>query len=117
MTTTRRQAWRTRSEVRRQVDGDPGTVEAAVAAAAGDRLDVPELVAAEERRQLVWRHVQRLSERCRMLLRVVAFVDRPDYSVVAEALGMPRGSIGPTRGRCLAKLRELLQADPAWGGP
>jgi len=26
------------------------------------------------------------------------------------------GSIGPTRGRCLAKLRASLTDDPAWGG-
>jgi hypothetical protein len=25
---------------------------------------------------------------------------------------MPRGSIGPTRGRCLAKLRTLLDTEP-----
>jgi len=28
---------------------------------------------------------------------------------------MPVGSIGPTRGRCLAKLRVLLASDPEWG--
>jgi DNA-directed RNA polymerase specialized sigma24 family protein len=46
---------------------------------------------------------------------VIAFADRPDYATVAEALGMPVGSIGPTRGRCLAKLREQLNNDPKWG--
>ena len=30
------------------------------------------------------------------------------------ALGIPVGSIGPTRGRCLAKLRLALLADPSW---
>ena len=49
------------------------------------------------------------------VLRYVAFSDRPDYASVAQALGMPVGSIGPTRGRCLAKLRLLLDADPHWG--
>jgi hypothetical protein len=34
----------------------------------------------------------------------------------AAALGMPIGSIGPTRGRCLAKLRALLASGPA-GSP
>jgi hypothetical protein len=29
---------------------------------------------------------------------------------------MPIGSIGPTRGRCLAKLRVLLDNDPTWKG-
>ena len=43
-----------------------------------------------------------------------AMVDRPDYSVVSRTLGMPVGSIGPTRGRCLAKLRLALTSDPTW---
>jgi DNA-directed RNA polymerase specialized sigma24 family protein len=68
----------------------------------------------DERSRILWQHFRRLPERCRTLLRIVAEVDRPDYSMVAEALGMPRGSIGPTRGRCLAKLREMLMADRSW---
>jgi RNA polymerase sigma factor (sigma-70 family) len=62
----------------------------------------------------LWLHISGLTARCRELLRVIAFADRPDYASVAEALGMPIGSIGPTRGRCLAKLRQLLDDDPAW---
>jgi RNA polymerase sigma factor (sigma-70 family) len=62
----------------------------------------------------LWEHVSALPERCRQLLRVIAFADRPDYAAVAAALGMPVGSIGPTRGRCLAKLRAQLSADPLW---
>ncbi|MDT4934546.1 MAG: hypothetical protein QOK11_2438, partial [Pseudonocardiales bacterium] len=46
--------------------------------------------------------------------RVIAFADRPDYAAVAKSLGMPVGSIGPTRGRCLAKLRLQLDSDPGW---
>jgi RNA polymerase sigma factor (sigma-70 family) len=55
-----------------------------------------------------------LSPRCQELLRVIAFADRPDYAAIAESLGMPVGSIGPTRGRCLQKLRTTLGADPGW---
>ncbi len=62
----------------------------------------------------LWAHVERLSARCRELLRVIAFADRPDYAAVAQAMGMPIGSIGPTRGRCLAKLRLQLAADVHW---
>jgi RNA polymerase sigma factor (sigma-70 family) len=62
----------------------------------------------------LWQHIAKLPERCRALLRVIAFADRPDYAVVAESLGMPVGSIGPTRGRCLAKLRLQLATDPGW---
>ena len=62
----------------------------------------------------LWEHIAQLPERCQALLRVIAFADRPDYAAVAKALGMPVGSIGPTRGRCLAKLRLQLATDPAW---
>lgn len=66
--------------------------------------------------RVLWAHVQRLTPRCQALLRVIAFADKPDYAAVSEALKMPVGSIGPTRGRCLAKLRAALADDPAWGG-
>jgi RNA polymerase sigma factor (sigma-70 family) len=110
VTTARRQAWHTRSGERRRFH-DGGE---AIAELPADRAEPAELVEASERQRVLWRHLRRLSERCRELLRIVAFVDRPDYTVVAEALNMPRGSIGPTRGRCLAKLRESLLADPSW---
>jgi hypothetical protein len=51
------------------------------------------------------------SARCQRLLRIIAFDDRPDYAGIARDLDMPVGSIGPTRGRCLAKLKELLAAN------
>jgi DNA-directed RNA polymerase specialized sigma24 family protein len=71
-----------------------------------------ESVLLAERHRDVWRAVRTLPRRCQELLRVVAFVNRPDYDEIAVALGMPRGSIGPTRGRCLAKLRTLLDTEP-----
>lgn len=66
---------------------------------------------------LLWRHVAQLSERCQRLLRVLAFTDRPDYRALSAELGIPVGSIGPTRGRCLEKLRVACAADSAWGLP
>ncbi len=77
--------------------------------------DVPEeLVIRDDGQNRLWRHIQQLPEKCRQLLRVIAFADRPDYASIAAALGMPVGSIGPTRGRCLAKLRARLASDPEW---
>lgn len=70
---------------------------------------------ASQTQRVLWRNVAKLSERCRRLLRVIAFADRPDYATLAGALDMPVGSIGPTRGRCLAKLRQLLADDGEWG--
>jgi DNA-directed RNA polymerase specialized sigma24 family protein len=62
---------------------------------------------AEEQRAL-WAALRSLDPRCQALLRIVAFVPRPDYDIVAERLGMRRGSVGPTRLRCLDKLRVAL---------
>lgn len=45
---------------------------------------------------------------------MVAFAAKPDYAAISAALGMPVGSIGPTRGRCLATLRAALSNDPRW---
>jgi RNA polymerase sigma factor (sigma-70 family) len=110
VTTTRREAWRVRGRLANRAD-DGGDLLEAIADAGPD---ADELVLTEERHRVLRKHFRLLPERCRTLLRIVALVDRPDYTAVAEALGMPRGSVGPTRGRCLAKLREMLLADPAW---
>lgn len=75
----------------------------------------PEAIIIErERESAIWRAVQQLSKRCQFLLRVVAMGERPDYAAIANALGMRVGSIGPTRGRCLARLRTRLEADAQW---
>lgn len=112
VTTTRREAWRVRARTQRHV-GDDAVIHGLVDPNPGPVEDL----LTEERDRVLWRHFQALSERCRRLLRIVAEVDRPDYTVVAQALDMPHGSIGPTRGRCLAKLRHMLQDDPAWSLP
>lgn len=108
--TTRRGAWHTRTKLRRHPGQDVEVLDGLPDPAG----DPSEQLLTDERDRALMRHLHRLPERCRALLRIVAFVDRPDYSAVAEALEMPRGSIGPTRGRCLAKLREMLLADPNW---
>jgi RNA polymerase sigma factor (sigma-70 family) len=110
VTTARREAWRTRDRSRRYApEGVP-----ALEGMADPDPGPDERLLTDERDQLLWRHFRRLPERCQALLRIVARVNRPDYDMVAAALGMPHGSIGPTRGRCLAKLREMLLADPDW---
>jgi len=109
LVTARREAWR----VTRQTDRvEPQDFDSDMIATSPDL--VPEQVLRDAELGQLWHHVRQLPERCRRLLRVIAFADRPDYAAVAEALGMPVGSIGPTRGRCLAKLRAQLAADPAW---
>jgi len=62
----------------------------------------------DERNRALWEAFARLTEKCRQLLRVA--VTHPQaYDEISEALGMPIGSIGPTRRRCLTQLRGLLE--------
>ncbi|PFG42180.1 RNA polymerase sigma factor (sigma-70 family) [Isoptericola jiangsuensis] len=62
----------------------------------------------DERDRLLWQALGTLPKRCQELLRLVSLADRPDYRSISTAIGMPVGSIGATRGRCLAKLRVVL---------
>lgn len=107
----RREAWRVGMAERRSVPTDP----TAVVLDEPDRTeDVAALVSDEEQHRCLWRNLDKLPPRCQELLRTIAFSDRPNYGAISEALGMPKGSIGPTRGRCLAQLRKLLGNDPGW---
>jgi len=60
-----------------------------------------------EHRQRLREAMKRLDARCRVLLETLFRSDRPSYEVVAEQLGIARGSIGPQRARCLKKLSDL----------
>jgi RNA polymerase sigma factor (sigma-70 family) len=107
ITVTRREAWRVRNATRMELPAKD-----VLFAELPDVGPTPEEHRVDsERRRLLWTAVAQLSERCQQLLRIIAFTRRPDYDLVSVALGMPRGSIGPTRGRCLAKLRDVLSPD------
>jgi len=68
-----------------------------------------ETVEEMEQRHLVRTALRRMGERCRRLLTAL-FYDRSDpprsYESIAAELGMPLGSLGPTRARCLGKLLQ-----------
>lgn len=104
----KREMWRLARGSRREIDVDE------VPEPSAQGLDPEAQSILSERQQVLWRHVSALSPRCQELVRVIAFADRPDYAAIAESLGMPVGSIGPTRGRCLQKLRLALGSDAAW---
>ena len=53
--------------------------------------------------------MERMPDRCRRLLTLLYLdVEEPSYIEVAQAMNMPVSSVGPTRARCLSKLRKLL---------
>jgi RNA polymerase sigma factor (sigma-70 family) len=107
ITTTRREAWRMRAAYRKTVPADHDWLTAIPDLAAGSE----ERVIVKDEQRALWAAFRELPSRCQELLRIVAFVPRPDYDVVAETLGMRRGSVGPTRGRCLEKLRSTLHSE------
>jgi RNA polymerase sigma factor (sigma-70 family) len=55
---------------------------------------------------------RRLPDNCRVLLRLVTAVPRLSYEEISELLAMPHGSIGPTRQRCLDRLRSAAELQP-----
>jgi len=66
---------------------------------------------AEERRDEVQRAMAQLPPRwCELLVALMAD-PAPSYEDVSADLAIPIGSIGPTRGRALRRLYELLDAD------
>ncbi len=55
-----------------------------------------------------------LPDRCRRLLHALYYEDpAPAYADLARRLGVPVGSLGPTRARCMEKLRAALAR---WAG-
>ena len=80
----------------------------------GSPADEPGVDAAlllEERNAGLWRALAKLSEQCQRLLRVLMADPAPSYAEVSAALDIPVGSIGPTRQRCLGRLRELVRTE------
>lgn len=63
-----------------------------------------------ERDRALWAALGQLDERCQLLLRLLITDPPVSYDEIGAALEMPIGSIGPTRGRCLARLRGLAEA-------
>lgn len=69
----------------------------------------PDDAARWERSHLVRRALEELGGRCEPLLRALFEEGGGDYHAISASLGMPVGSIGPTRARCFAKLETILE--------
>lgn len=111
ITTTTRECWRTSNRRRREAPiGEGGDEGPAIPEVADERP-----LAEDEQLQLVEQQrvrtaVAELPDRCRALLELLYYIeDRPSYEEISRRLEMPVPSIGPTRARCLQKLRKLLE--------
>ncbi|CAD5374299.1 putative RNA polymerase sigma factor [Rubrivivax sp. A210] len=119
VTTAKREALRARELARRTVsmtrhDDDGGTDGDAIEDTLADETPLAEQMLSDlQQLDRLRNGLDLLDERCRELLMLV-FRDEDErlpYDEVAKILGIPQGSIGPTRGRCLDKLRKLVGSE------
>lgn len=110
VTTARRESWRVGRKDRAQAATRDINDEDAATIPDDEPLPQDQLQRLEEQ-HAVRLALDSLDERCRTLLRLLYYaVEPPPYTVIAKELGTRAGSIGPTRARCLEKLRRLLES-------
>jgi len=81
---------------------------------AGDDGEHAKGMMLDESRRSVRAAFGRLDENCREIITVLVLADPPvPYDEASERLGRPIGSLGPSRRRCLEKMKSLLEADPS----
>ncbi len=66
---------------------------------------VDERLHAAERREALRRALASVPAHEQRLMGMLLGEREPSYDEISASLGIPKGSIGPTRGRCLARLR------------
>jgi RNA polymerase sigma factor (sigma-70 family) len=101
-TTTRHECERYLRVNGRSVSVDPLTMRET---GRSDESDVDELLLAAERRQVLLDALGALAPQHRELLLMLAADPPYAYAEISRILGIPIGSIGPTRSRVLSKLR------------
>jgi RNA polymerase sigma factor (sigma-70 family) len=105
--TARRECLRTLAARKRMV---PVSDDTTLDGVATHQPDVDERILTEERAQAVREALSLLPRRWQRLLELLMSDPPASYTEISDQLGLPVGSIGPTRGRCLDRLRVLLQA-------
>lgn len=109
VTTARRESLRLHRARRRE---SPVGLDSDVLGTAGPVADPEHEVLRRWTSSRLARSFAELPQRCQQLLRVLAVAPEASYAQVSEALGWPRGTIGPKKSRCLAQLRRrMLAAD------
>jgi RNA polymerase sigma factor (sigma-70 family) len=76
-------------------------------------VDEDEIALAAERRTAVRQALTTLPDRQRTLLRLLHSETEHSYEAIGRKLGMPIGSIGPTRGRAIDRLRKEIHLTPS----
>jgi RNA polymerase sigma factor (sigma-70 family) len=100
-----REALRIKRVNSRSTSSDETSLEDIVA---GEERGAEELSVAAAESDLVQRGLAQLGGRCKELLELLYAQEKAAYGAISEKLNMPIGAIGPTRARCLDKLRKIL---------
>lgn len=126
ITTARRHSWRVIQKRKREQPlagsdlTDANLHDAATTAdGSGERIthtfgqrtpSMADLLEGWQQQELLSTGLNRLGDRCRALLTLI-FLDReePSYDDICLQLQIPKGSIGPTRNRCLQQLGSILE--------
>ena len=113
MTTTNRECWRVAAQWKRESTASARDAEAGrdrmSEVASGEPLS-DELQALLEQQHTVRLAVTALPERCRELITMLFYdKDEPSYARIASRMKIPVSSVGPTRARCLEKLKKELE--------
>lgn len=110
-TTARRESWRVSRRQRVALPSLDDALATDEATQIPDQAPLPdEVLLRLEEQHRVRLALGALDERCRQLLELLfAQPEAPSYGEIAAVLGTSEGSIGPTRARCLQKLRRLLE--------
>jgi RNA polymerase sigma factor (sigma-70 family) len=105
ITTTTRQCIQVRSQRQREGNNEDEYREPQDPA-----FSVEEIQIQAQQQQQLRDSLEVLPERCQKLIHMLYFDLRsPSYEQIAQTLDMPVPSIGPTRARCLEKLRSILR--------
>lgn len=108
VTTARRKTWRLLSKERSRQSIQTDEDDEALVVVDDSPLPDETLVRLEEQHR-IRTALAGLDDRCQQLIKMLYYeAEPPPYSEIAAILGMPEGSIGPTRARCLKKLLKLL---------
>jgi RNA polymerase sigma factor (sigma-70 family) len=106
ITTTTRQCIYVRSQKFRETGGNEEELEEP----SDPSENVEDTRVQIEEQQRIRESVDQLPDRCRQLIELLYFdASAPSYEEVSRSLSMPVASIGPTRARCLDKLRIILR--------
>jgi RNA polymerase sigma factor (sigma-70 family) len=122
VTTARRATWRVLQKREREQLVDSIHTEEAESLSAGSAHNISEQIAGAPPPTIEelldgWSYQEALTQglthlegRCRQLIYLL-FLDQeePSYEEISLRLQMPLGSIGPTRNRCLQKMRMILE--------